>query len=125
MKQQLENDLGLEQAALTVLRPGTKTCLDGRDDATRELLEHMIVDEEEHINWIEAQVHQIKERWATKIIWRSNTEEKLAANQRLIFSVQRIPFRCTKDNDAMWRVRLNFSSPLAPGFSSKCVTSNT
>jgi bacterioferritin len=61
VKQQLENDLGLEQAALTVLRPGIKTCLDAHDDATRELLEHIFVDEEHHIDWIETQFHQIKE----------------------------------------------------------------
>jgi bacterioferritin len=61
VRQQLENDLGLEQAALTVLRPGIKTCLDAHDDATRELLEHIIVDEEHHVDWIETQFHQIKE----------------------------------------------------------------
>jgi bacterioferritin len=61
VKQQLENDLGLEQAALTVLKPGIKTCLDARDDATRELLEHIVVDEEHHIDWIETQLHQIAE----------------------------------------------------------------
>lgn len=61
VKQQLENDLGLEQAALTVLRPGIKTCFDAHDDATRELLEHIIVDEEHHVDWIETQFHQIKE----------------------------------------------------------------
>src|ERR671925_326556 len=33
VKQQFENDLGLEQAALTVLRPGIKTCLEAKDDA--------------------------------------------------------------------------------------------
>jgi bacterioferritin len=61
VKQQLENDLGLEQAALEVLKPGIQTCLESRDDATRELLEHIVVDEERHIDWIEAQFHQIKE----------------------------------------------------------------
>jgi bacterioferritin len=61
VKRQLENDLGLEQAALTVLRPGIRTCLDARDDASRELLEHIVVDEEHHIDWIETQFHQIKE----------------------------------------------------------------
>ena len=61
VKQQLENDLGLEQAALTILRPGIKICLDAHDDATRELLEHIIVDEEHHIDWIETQFHIIKE----------------------------------------------------------------
>jgi bacterioferritin len=61
VKQQLENDLGLEQAALTVLKPGIKTCLNAGDDATRDLLEHLVVDEERHIDWIETQLHQIKE----------------------------------------------------------------
>jgi bacterioferritin len=61
VKRQLENDLGLEQAALTVLRPGIRTCLDARDDASRELLEHIVIDEEHHIDWIETQFHQIKE----------------------------------------------------------------
>jgi bacterioferritin len=61
VKQQLENDLGLEQAALEVLKPGIQTCLESRDDASRELLEHIVVDEERHIDWIEAQFHQIKE----------------------------------------------------------------
>jgi bacterioferritin len=61
VKQQLENDKGLEEAALTVLKPGIKACLDHQDDATRELLEHIVVDEEHHIDWIETQLHQIEE----------------------------------------------------------------
>ena len=61
VKQQLENDCGLEQAALIVLKPGIKACLDAQDDASRELLEHFVVDEERHIDWIETQLHQIQE----------------------------------------------------------------
>lgn len=61
VRQQLENDRGLEQSALTVLRPGIKTCLEVHDDATRELLEDFVVDEERHIDWIETQLHQIEE----------------------------------------------------------------
>jgi bacterioferritin len=61
VKQQLENDLALELAALTVLRPGIKTCIDAADDASRELLEHIVVDEEKHVDWIETQLHQITE----------------------------------------------------------------
>ena len=48
VKQQLENDLGLELGALTVLRPGIKTCLEASD-------------EEKHVDWIETQLHQINE----------------------------------------------------------------
>src|SRR5678815_2006592 len=44
-------------------------------------------------------------------------------SQRL--SVQRMLLCCTNESDDMWRVRLNFSSPLPPAFSSKWVTSNT
>ena len=61
IKQQLENDLGLEIAALAVLRPGIKTCLEASDDASRELLEDILVDEEKHVDWIETQLHQIEE----------------------------------------------------------------
>jgi bacterioferritin len=61
VKQQLENDLGLELAALTVLHPGIKTWLEASDDASRELLEDIVVDEEKHVDWIETQLHQIDE----------------------------------------------------------------
>ena len=61
VKQQLENDRGLEIAALTVLHPGIKTCREAGDDASRELLEHIVVDEETHVDWIETQLHQIEE----------------------------------------------------------------
>src|ERR671918_2144042 len=61
IKQQLENDRDLELAALTVLHPGIKTCVEAGDDSTRELLEHIVVDEEKHVDWIEAQLHQINE----------------------------------------------------------------
>jgi bacterioferritin len=40
---------------------GDKTCLDSQDDATRELLEPIVVEEERHIDWIESQLHQIDE----------------------------------------------------------------
>lgn len=61
VKEQLENDLALEQAALAVLHPGIKTCLEVADDGSRELLEDIVEDEEEHVDWIEAQLHMIDE----------------------------------------------------------------
>lgn len=61
VKQQLEHDLALEMAALQVLGPGVKLCADLGDTGSRELLEHIIVDEEHHVDWIEAQLHKIKE----------------------------------------------------------------
>ena len=61
VKQQLENDLSLEGAALTILHPGIKTCVEASDDSSRELLEHIVVDEEKHVDWIESQLHQMSE----------------------------------------------------------------
>lgn len=55
----LESDLALEMAALKVLRSGISTCMEQEDHATRELFEHILVDEEEHVDWIEAQLEKI------------------------------------------------------------------
>ncbi len=61
VRQQLENDLALEIAALQVLSPGVKLCIELGDVGSRELLEHIIVDEEHHVDWLEAQLHKISE----------------------------------------------------------------
>jgi bacterioferritin len=61
VKQQLESDLALEMAALQILGPGVKLCLELGDTGSREVLEHIIVDEEHHVDWIEAQLHKINE----------------------------------------------------------------
>lgn len=61
VRAQLKGDLALEMAAVRVLRSGIDTCTKAADYATRELLEHILVEEEKHIDWIEAQLHQIQE----------------------------------------------------------------
>ncbi len=61
VREQLANDLSLEMAALEELRPGVQLCLAAGDHATRELLEHIVEDEEHHVDWIEAQQHKIGE----------------------------------------------------------------
>ena len=57
----IEADLALEMAALKVLREGIATCMEQEDHATRELLEHILVDEEEHVDWLEAQLQKIED----------------------------------------------------------------
>src|SRR6266508_246279 len=61
VRQQSDNDLAVEMAALEIMRRGVQLCLEAGDHGTRELLEHMITDEERHVNWLEAQQHQIQE----------------------------------------------------------------
>ncbi len=51
----LENDLQLEREGLPELKNAIALCLAQADTGTRELLEHIVVDAESHIAWLEAQ----------------------------------------------------------------------
>jgi bacterioferritin len=53
--EQFELDGELERAAIARYRRGIQLCLDRGDAGTRELLEHLLVGEEEHLDWIETQ----------------------------------------------------------------------
>ena len=61
VRDQIKNDLGLETAAIAVLRPGIEACTKAGDHATRNMLETILAEEEHHVDWLEAQLHQIKE----------------------------------------------------------------
>ena len=54
--EQLRLDLELEKAAIQVLNAGIEEARGLGDNGTRELLEHILQGEEEHANWIEAQM---------------------------------------------------------------------
>jgi bacterioferritin len=55
----LERDLQLEASALPPLKHGVTLCLEQGDTGTRELCEHLIVEGEEHVEWLETQLHLI------------------------------------------------------------------
>jgi bacterioferritin len=59
LKDLLERDLRLEASALPPLKQGVALCLEQGDAGTRELLEHLIVEGEEHVEWLETQMHLI------------------------------------------------------------------
>jgi bacterioferritin len=61
VKQMHEHDLRLEQDAVERLNKGIELARSKGDNGTRALLEDILKSEEEHIDWIEAQLHQIKE----------------------------------------------------------------
>ena len=61
VKQQLENDLALEMRAVPQLNEAIKTATEAGDNASRELFEDILVDEEEHVDYLEAQLGIIKE----------------------------------------------------------------
>ena len=61
VRQQHEYDLQLEYDAVKRLNDGIALCTEKGDNGTRSLLEEILKSEEEHIDWLEAQLHQIKE----------------------------------------------------------------
>jgi len=54
--EQLKSDLALEKRAIPVLNVGIALSRDKGDNGTAELLEEILVDEEEHADWLEAQL---------------------------------------------------------------------
>lgn len=55
----LTNDHSAEEGAIAGYNERIKLCADLGDNGTREILEHILKDEEAHIDWIEAQLDQI------------------------------------------------------------------
>jgi bacterioferritin len=58
---QLKNDLELEYDAVKRLNEGIKLATDLGDNGTRDLLLKILVNEEEHVDWIEAQLQNIQD----------------------------------------------------------------
>lgn len=56
VKEILECDLKLEMVAIPMLREAIAHCESVRDYVSRELLEEILEDEEEHVDWIETQL---------------------------------------------------------------------
>jgi len=61
VKEQLEADLKLELNAVEMYNNAVKVSREAGDDTSRALFSKLLADEEEHVDWLEAQVGQIKE----------------------------------------------------------------
>jgi bacterioferritin len=61
VKAQFENDLKLELNAVSMYNEAAKLARDEGDNVSRELFEELLKDEEGHVDWLEAQLHQVKE----------------------------------------------------------------
>jgi bacterioferritin len=61
VKAQLKSDLALELDAIPRLNEAIKTASEVGDNGSRELFRKILADEEEHVDWLEAQLHAIDE----------------------------------------------------------------
>ena len=61
VKVQLENDMALELQAIPRLNTAINHAVAANDNASRELFEKILVDEEQHGDWLEAQLGMIEE----------------------------------------------------------------
>lgn len=61
VEQQFRNDLKSEEAAVKAYNTAIRTAVEMADNGTSELLKTILGDEEKHIDWLEAQLDQIKQ----------------------------------------------------------------
>jgi bacterioferritin len=61
VKAQLENDLAAELEAVKQYNAAARVCVEAGDNASRDLFEKMVKDEEDHTDWLESQLGMIKE----------------------------------------------------------------
>ena len=61
VKAQLEADLKLEEKAITMYNRCIKVSQAEGDEVTRDLFARLLTDEETHLDWLETQLHQVRE----------------------------------------------------------------
>tara|TARA_A100001037_G_C14909951_1_gene526758 strand:- start:152 stop:637 length:486 start_codon:yes stop_codon:yes gene_type:complete len=59
-QEQIENNMALETKGVATYNEAIQLCLDVKDSGSRELMERMVVESEESIDWAEAQFDLIK-----------------------------------------------------------------
>ena len=61
IKEQFESDLRMELEAVEIYNRGVKVSTQKGDNGSRALFEQLLKDEEDHVDWLEAQLHMIGE----------------------------------------------------------------
>jgi bacterioferritin len=61
VKDMVRSDLDLELAAVKQYNTAVQIATEQKDNGSRDLLVGLLKDEEDHVDWLEAQMHQIEE----------------------------------------------------------------
>ncbi|HEY63016.1 MAG TPA: bacterioferritin [Caldilineae bacterium] len=62
------NDMKAEEGAVKAYNEGIKVAVEAGDNGTRALLESILKDEEDHLDWLEAQMDQMKHMGVEKYL---------------------------------------------------------
>jgi bacterioferritin len=76
VREQLASDLRLEVEAVGMYNEAVRIAREEGDNASRELFDELLRDEEEHVDWLEAQLHQINEIGYERYLSQQIREEK-------------------------------------------------
>jgi len=72
----IESDLKLELGAVVTYNQAVRIASDELDNGSRDLFVALLKDEEEHVDWLEAQMHQIKELGYERYLTLQTRDEK-------------------------------------------------
>jgi bacterioferritin len=61
VRDMIQSDLKLEIEAVAMYNEAVRIAQENEDNGSRDLFVMLLKDEEEHVDWLEAQVHQMKE----------------------------------------------------------------
>jgi bacterioferritin len=70
------SDLKLEIEAVAMYNESVQIALEQKDNGSRDLFVVLLKDEEEHVDWLEAQAHQIKELGYERYLTMQMSEDK-------------------------------------------------
>lgn len=79
VQEMLQSDLDLEISAVREYNKSVQVAVTEKDNGSRDLFGQLLKDEEDHVDWLEAQIHQIKElgyeRYLTMQMGENEEEE--------------------------------------------------
>jgi bacterioferritin len=76
VKDMIQSDLALEVAAVKQYNDAVQIATAEGDNGSRDLFVQLLKDEEGHVDWLEAQVHQIKELGYERYLTQQMGEQK-------------------------------------------------
>jgi bacterioferritin len=80
VEEQLQNDLALEMGGVRHYNAAIELCARLKDNGTRELIEPILTESEEHVDWLETQLHLIAtvgiQNYLTEQMGKADEEKK-------------------------------------------------